>query len=205
MKIISTSALTLLIIFILAISAKAQKGDYVITTKGDTIACTISAPMLGAMKYKINKTDSTEKPKKISVKDIKEFYTAKKDIWGRRVYVHAYDTLYAVYLSVIESGRINLYQEITNNSGPYGYTSSTQWYIAKGSDTTKILKTSSLSIFMRSKGKRKNDFAEMLSDNKNVYDEFLKTTDFSFGTIRNFVHLYNTGYPATDEKSRPNY
>lgn len=201
MKSIFTSTLVLVILFLLAIPAKAQKGDYIITTKGDTLACTISAPWVGSMKYSI---ENTEQPKKISIKDIKEYYIAKKQIWCRKVYIPIGGKVWPVYLSVLESGRINLYEGIIHSSQPPNYSSTTQWYVAKGSDTTKLLKTSSLTIFMRSRGKRENDFAEMLSDNKELYNKFLSEKDFSFDAVRNYVHLYNTGYPATYEKSRTN-
>ena len=102
-------------------------------------------------------------------------------------------------MRVLESGKINLYDETTKNMipGPNGMSfngSTTQLYAAKGSDSVKELEYSQFgAIQFNSKKDRMNVLAEMLKDNKDVYDKFIAGNKFSFDQIKYLVHLYNTG------------
>jgi len=104
---------------------------------------------------------------------------------------------------VIEKGKISLYEMIyttyTGTTTTYSgtmttNTTTTEWYVSKGSDNVSDIKTSGL-FMLKAKQKRKDTFAEMLKDNKNIYDKYLAEDKFSFKQIRNLVHLYNTGKP----------
>lgn len=172
---------------------KAQNRDYLITIKGDTLNCKINGE-----KYK---ADGMDKPKRISFYEIKEYYIAKDNLLCRAVYLPEHRL--PQFMTVLESGKINLYQQtneyyqMNSVQGGMSYsTSITDWYIAKETDTVTIVKNSDISlgaIFFKSKKTRKNDFAEMLKDNKAVYDKFIAEDKFSIGEIRNLIHLYNTG------------
>lgn len=182
--------LSTLVFTVITVNIKAQ--DYVITVKGDSIPCRISAPLIGKMKYKV---DSMGESKKIKPDEIREYYIARKNDRERAVYKDS--TGRPWFMTVIEKGRISLYQVITIYYHNGLTTSSTEWYVGKGSDYVSDLKTSSL-FSLKSKRKRKDIFAEMLKDNKAVYDKYMADDKFSFKQIRNLVHLYNTGQPLDD-------
>jgi len=188
--------ITLTIILLAALTARAQNNDRVITVSGDTIACRISFPFLGgAAKYR---TSKDEKAIKITTDNVKGYYVAGQSTWYRRVFwdpktLFSKSRLY--FMTVVESGKINLYELImtTNTFGANGamYTNSGKgWYVSKGTDTVTLIKGA---IFSRQK--RKNEFADLLTDNKAVYDKYLADDKFGFDEIQNLVHLYNTGEP----------
>jgi hypothetical protein len=190
---INLIALTTLLVA--ALTARAQNNDRVITVTGDTIACQINLPVFSAPKYR---TSKNEKAKKIKTDSVKEYYTADKSTWYRRVF---YDPKVlwvrnkVCFMTVVESGKINLYELITSTTS-YGangtmYSSSnTGWYVSKGTDTAILIKGTLLA-----RQKRKNEFADLLADNKTVYDKYMADDKFGFDEIRNLVHLYNTGEP----------
>ncbi|MDB5153450.1 MAG: hypothetical protein JWR54_2201 [Mucilaginibacter sp.] len=199
-----TSAFVALLLFTL--STKAQNTDYVITVQGDTLACKISE--LGWVHNGNYKTAQMKSRKQILLSEIKEYCVSKHNVIYRKVYKRANKPSSAEYLSVLENGKINLYEEIYTTSYmsagsnmQYNSSINTKWYISKGSDTVKVLKNSDISLatlFFKSKEKRKNDFAEMIMDNQEVYDKYLTDDKFSFKQIRNLVHLYNTGETLKD-------
>jgi hypothetical protein len=191
------------ILVLASLNLKAQNKDYVITIRGDTLACTITTPaFVPNGKYK---TAQMNRPREISENEIKEYYISKDRILYREVLKRPGKAASALFMVVLESGKINLYDETTNttymNSGPYGgvsSSSSTVWYISKGSDTIKPIKNSDFSIssvFFKSRKTRENVFAGMIMDNKEVYDKYLADDKFSFKQVRYLVHLYNTGKP----------
>jgi hypothetical protein len=183
------------LIFIAAVTltfnAKAQT-DYVITVKGDSIPCKITTPLVGRPKYKV---DSASDSKKIKPDEIREYYIARKDFRERSVYTDSNSK--PIFVTIIEKGRISLYELVTSHYNNGFTTTTTEWYAGKGSDYVTDLKTSSLFLF-KSKKKRKDIFGEMLSDNKAVYDKYVGEDKFSFKQIRNLVHLYNTGQLLKD-------
>jgi hypothetical protein len=204
MKISLPKIAGLITMLLFTLSTKAHNTDYVITVQGDTLACKISG--LGFVRYGY-KTAQMKTQKPILLSEIKEYYFCKAGVIYRKVYKRPNKPRSAEFLRVIENGKINLYEEINNavHSSPSGgieNSSSTKWYISKGSDTVKILKNSDISLatlFFKSKEKRKNDFAEMIMDNKAVYDKYLADDKFSFEQIRALVHLYNTGELPKDQ------
>jgi len=184
----------------LTVAAKAQKRDYVITANQDSVYCTISRSFFsGNSSYKLNDGKSF----KIKPDEIKEFYLGNEDVKQRSVIRQGKKK--HEFMTVLEDGKISLYQELTSNPGHmgangmyYGGTSSTQWYIAKGNDTVTEVKNNDFSlaiIFNKSRKHRKADFVEFISDNQAVYDKYKAEDKFSFKQVRGLVHLYNTGEP----------
>ena len=173
---------------LVTLNANAQRyWDYVITVKGDSIPCKVDYAFLGGpWQYK---TNTMSKPKAINTDEIHQVYVAE----GNKLYEPVYndDKKRSEYLIILEKGKICLYELIyilyTQNNGQ---SEVTEWYIGKGADHVQYLKGSGIDL---GRGKRKMDLAEMLKDDKNVYDKFLADDSFSFDEIRNIVHLYNTG------------
>ncbi|MDP9048818.1 MAG: hypothetical protein M3N14_11830 [Bacteroidota bacterium] len=192
-----TSLIKTLIVIgtILTFNANAQN-DYVIKIQGDSIPCKITTPLIGGAKYK---SDTMRESKRIKPTEIREYYIARKDFRERSVYTDS--TSSPRFMTIVEKGKISLYQMIYSNYHNGITTSTTEWYVGKGSDYVSDLKTSSLFAF-KSKQKRKDNFEEMLKDNKEVYDKYKADDKFSFKQIRNLVHLYNTGKPMEPEKTK---
>jgi hypothetical protein len=174
--------------------------DYVITTKGDSIPCNINKPFFGSIRYQ---GASMTKAQKIEPDAVKEYFRSKNNDLQRVVYKE--DDTDPLFMKVIEKGKISLYQLIitrttTTSTATTGYGSTTTtnstktWYIAKGTDSVKEFKTSAL-FASKSRKERKDDFGEMLKDNKAVYNKYIAEDKFSFKQIQNLVHLYNTGQP----------
>jgi hypothetical protein len=188
MKILIAQAIIFIAAITLTFSANAQS-DYVITVKGDSIPCKISTPLFGGIKYQ---SATMSEPKKINPDEIEEYYITGQNVLHRAIFID--NNRKPVYSTVVEKGRISLFEMVyttTNFNGAMATTTTTKtWYITKGTDHAKSLKSTGI-FFGRSK--RKDDFAEMLNDNKGVYDKYMAEDKFSFGQIRNLVHLYNTG------------
>jgi hypothetical protein len=181
---INLIALTTLLVA--ALTARAQNNDRVITITGDTIACQINVPVFGAPKYR---TSENEKAKKIKTDSVKEYYTADKSIWLKRVFYNPKvlrSRNKVCFMTVVESGKINLYELITD----YNNVTITGWYASKGTDTAILIKETGLT------GNRKRrDFEALIADNKAVYEKYTTDDKFGFDKIRKLVHLYNTGEP----------
>ncbi|RFZ95014.1 hypothetical protein D0C36_05665 [Mucilaginibacter conchicola] len=181
-----------------ALNVKAQRNDYVINAKGDTIHCEVSSS-----KYKINGGKSI----KMKPDSIREYYRSEKDECFRAVYREKKSK--AEYFKVLEKGKIMLFEGITSYAGGFspmggyhGGSSSTQWYITKGTDTVKEVKNNDFTMFNlfgKSHKARKNDFEEMISDNADVLAKYKAEDKFSFKQVRNLIHIYNTGEPFKEK------
>ena len=186
------------LVALITITFKATaQSDYVITVKGDSIPCKISRSFIGIMKYKSATMTESES---IEPDVIKEYYVAKKNILHRAVFKEGSNS--PMYMTVIEKGKISLFEEIVVSSSiaTYGFgaptttrTSVEEWYISKGSDNVSKIKTTDIVLLINSKQKRKDAFGDMLKDNKAVYEKYLNDDKFTFKQIQNLVHLYNTG------------
>lgn len=195
MKNLITKASLFIIAITLAFNANAQS-DYVITVKGDSIACKVSTPLIGSVKYKDATMSESEK---IKPDEIKEYYIARKNILHRSVFSDSSSK--PVFMTVVEKGKISLFEMVYTTYNGVTSTSTTAWYVSKGSDYVSDLKTSSL--FMgKARQKRKDDFAEMIMDNKDVYNKYKTDDKFTFNQIKNLVHLYNTGH-SLNEPGKP--
>jgi hypothetical protein len=178
------------ITLLIAFNARAQEPDYVITLKGDTIRCKVSRSIFGAFSYRVTVVDDS---KRIKTNEIKEFNMAKK----KTLYtlVHRDDKNKPEFMEVVEKGKISLYQVTYYSYSQYGSTTTTNWFVGKGSDTVSILKTNGL-FATRSRQQRKDSFSEMLKDKKEIYDKYVAEDKFSFEQIQSLVHQYNTGEPV---------
>jgi hypothetical protein len=175
----------------LTLTANAQT-DYVITVKGDSIACDVSTPFIGSIKYK---NAAMRKAEKIKPDVIKEYYVARKTTLFRSVFKDS--TAKPIFMTVVEKGKISLYELVISVYNGTTTTTTTSWYVGKGSDYVNEIKTNALFMFT-AKQKRKDKFGEMLADNKAVYDKYKADDKFSFKQIENLVHWYNTGHPLDD-------
>ena len=195
---ICTLAISAFLIF--SSKVKAQS-DYIITQKGDSVPCFISRPFLS--KIDRYKTDNNGKSIKITPLEIKKYYRADHDALYYSVYKTGKDE--PEFMPVIEHGKINLFEVIiVSHSGGGMMTSAntystTYWYISKGTDTVKELKTSGFIWLGKSKKDRKDIFGDLIKDNKAVYDQYVADDKFSFKQLRKLVHLYNTGAPLKDD------
>jgi len=179
-----TQIITILTALVLALNVHAQT-DYVITAMGDSIPCKISTPFLANIKYK---GDAMSEPKKIKPEEIKQYFIARKNLLERSVLIDS--TSKPVFMTVIERGKIKLYQMIIY----FDDSQTTIWYISKDSDEVIALKTSGLSL-SKPRRTRKDILAKMLMDNKAVYDKYKADDKFTFKQIRKLVHWYDTGHP----------
>ncbi|MGN8071912.1 hypothetical protein [Mucilaginibacter sp. SG564] len=171
-----------------ALGVKAQSQDYVITTKGDSIPCTIKIPLIscGDGNYK---TSSSAPAIKIKPEEVKEYYISKKNTLYRSVTKEGKTK--PEFLLVLETGKISLYEEATEVYVNNTVTTVTKWYVSKGSDIVRPLKTDD--VFMsKSKKQRKGEFTTLISDNQEVYTQYTAENKFSFKRIRNLVQQYNT-------------
>jgi hypothetical protein len=196
MKILITKAIICITAITLTFNAKAQT-DYVITVKGDSIACKVSTPLIGGPKYK---SDAMNKSEKIKPDEIKEYFIARKNLLTRSVFVD--DAPDSQFLTVIEKGKISLFELVNSVYNGMSTTTTTTWYAGKGTDHVSALKTSAL-FFNKGRQQRRDNFAEMVADNKDVYDKYKAEDKFSFKQIRNLVHLYNTGKPFEEVEDKP--
>jgi hypothetical protein len=95
------------------------------------------------------------------------------------------------FLLVLETGKISLYEEVTDVYVNNTVTQVTKWYVSKGSNIVRPLKTDD--VFMsKSKKQRQGEFTTLISDNHVVYTQYTSENKFSFKRIRNLVQQYNT-------------
>ena len=191
------------ILLLTSFQSQGQNKDYVITTAGEKIPCNISlSALFGAKEYKGPQVRGIQP---INTEFVKEYYVAKQRTLYRKVLLKPGKESSAEFLAVKESGKINLYEQVTTISVPYvinpgpngilqtGSSSTVTWYISKGSDTLTTIKDSDFSFFLKTKKSRKNAFGEMIRDNREVYEQYITDDKFSFKEIRDLIHRYNTG------------
>ncbi|MCZ4243773.1 hypothetical protein [Pedobacter punctiformis] len=184
-----------LCLFVLVCSAKFSfsqiKNDYVITSKGDTIRCEIKEEIFGAIKYK---AEGSDRYIKVKPKEIKEYFYSK--------YEHPYVSIifpngYSTFLERLETGKINLYQQLrtsTMMSGKTAMVSSTtdiQWYAEKGESGFKLIKTNHIINISNSKKDRKATLNEFIADNTALSAQFKDADTYAFNEIRKIIKTYN--------------
>lgn len=201
MKLIFKALAVVGILILFAPCAKAQDvsqeselpdTSYVIRVTGDTLYCRIKFTFFGGKgEYR---TDDMKDWKVIKSDDIKECGMRRRGKWSYVRPVYNPDQKRGMFLDIVEKGKINVYQQIVVIKSGFGYGTNTiiNWFIAKGTDTLKELKTTSL-FFFKSRKNRKDEFGEMLMDNKDVYGVYMEEKKFSFKKLRQYVRLYNTG------------
>jgi len=165
--------------------AKSQNPDRVITTHNDTIPCIISQSALTAVfKYR---TTAKGKNIKITTDKIKEFYTGDKAYWYRRVFRKNDEPM---FMSIIERGKICLYEATVYPVGDDLPTPTKQLYAAKGSDTA-ILVTTVGEIVFSNRNRKVKAFGSLLSDDKTAYNQYLADVNFNVDEIKKLVQLYD--------------
>jgi hypothetical protein len=164
---------------------------------------------MGSPKYKI---ESTNESKKNKINEIKEYSITRENQTFRSVVIKNASAFFPkkpLYMTVIEKGKINLYEMIYTNTSANGVSTSTKvWYVSKNTDTVSELKTTGI-FSMDSKKDRKDNFQDLIKDNKAVSDKYLSEKKFSFEAIQNLVHLYNSVVmpykePANDTSVKKN-
>jgi len=180
-KLFIASLALLLTNFAEAQKTKKRISDYVITPKGDTMICVITIPMFGKDTY----TTMVDTPRVLKPDEIKEYYIHSKNELYRSVFRPGETK--PVFLKVLETGKIDLYEDLTANTAKDTYNAI--WYITKEPGKLIELRGNKLSP---GKG-QKNDLEKMLMDNNDVYDAYLHDTKFTFDEVRSYIHLYNTG------------
>ncbi|MBB6110191.1 hypothetical protein SAMN05421821_1083 [Mucilaginibacter lappiensis] len=187
MKSLLKKAAICIVAALFTLGVKAQGQDYVITTQGDSIPCTIKIPLItcGDGNYK---TTENSPLVKIKHETIKEYYISKKNTLYRSVIKEGKSK--PEFLLVLETGKINLYEEVTEIYVNNTVTQITKWYVSKGSDIARPLKTDD--VFMsKSRKQREGEFTTLISDNNAVYAQYTSENKFSFKRIRNLVQQYN--------------
>lgn len=178
-------ALTMLLV--ISMAANAQNNDRVITINNDTIPCRIIWSKLFST-FKYTTTDSSHTTK-IDKDKVREFYSADKKIWYRKIYASK-GTLFAhdLMMAVLERGKISLYQTSVMVNG----VTNTLWYATKKSDTGIYIKTNAIAIISGTR-KGKKIFITYLADNKPIQDKYIADDNPDIDEIQRLIHWYNTG------------
>jgi hypothetical protein len=185
MKINILKSVILFVIMIIAFNANAQNDDRIITINNDTIPCKISGPNLfGAYKYSKNGDSQTPR---IKVDDVKEFYSAGKLLWHRRVF---FGNNREIFMRVLVRGKISIYETFVTVNG---YTSQV-WYSSKSSDTAIFLQTNRVALFTGNDKGRKL-FAGFLEDKKVIYDDYVAIKSPDIEDMMHMAKLYDVGEP----------
>ncbi|MGZ3813925.1 MAG: hypothetical protein ACXVJN_19390 [Mucilaginibacter sp.] len=168
----------------------AQKSiyNYVINNHNDTIKCEIITTLFGKVKYQpVTATD--DKYIRVKPAEIKEYYVAKDS--STYVPVTLPGSTDAEYLKLVERGRINLYEKITQTYSQYGNGSTNYyWYVSKGNSPLKELKSNTM-FNDGSRKDRKGIFMDMISDDAPLLAEFTSEDKFSFDKLQYYVQKYN--------------
>lgn len=180
----SYALLAFLLLTILYSSAKAQKNDYIINVKGDTINCSFTASVLGSSEYLKYRTDTLTGFKKFDPDYVKAYHRADDEYVHHLVF--RYDLKTLEYLERLNSGRISLFR---------GYEASGQfihdvWYVQK-SPQEFVVPIKARTLFANEK-KAKRYFISLIADQPLVERQFNNADSFSFDTIKRIITLYNT-------------
>ncbi len=169
--------------------------SYVINNNNDTIKCEIKVLFFGSVKYK-PLSASNNKYILASPSAIKEYHIAGNA--NSFVAIALADEGKIGYISILEKGRINLYQKITSNENGYSQISSifTRWYVSK--DYAPLQKLKSTTVYnggaqddQTITKKSKEYFLELIADDGPLFEKFRAETDFSYSKLQYYVHQYN--------------
>lgn len=182
-------------IFILSLTVRAQQKtpDYVITVKGDTIRCKINTPFLGsAVEYALS--DGSLTPLEDTTY-VREYYITKKKLLKRAV---SSNNKNFIYLPVVENGPISLY-ELERYPNPRGG-AVIDWYVGKDRKNISLLKSNSITSTARKE--REDMLAGLLKDNQAAYNMYITKKKFTFDSLIDIVHFYNTGKLPDENKHK---
>ena len=182
-------SLLLITALIFTQKVKAQYWDYVVTTKGDTIKCNINKY---CTKYK---SADSKHFKDIDFDHISAYYSTEASALYRAIvkpYENDEDTVYA---KVVEKGKINLYQvqEQQSDFSPFNtvpqYKTVDIWYISKVLGHIESIKFDVWGNVPVNK--RNSAFAEMIKDNKVIYNRYISSEKLSIDVIQELIYEYN--------------
>lgn len=198
----------LLLLSTAAYTAHAQKAGYIITNSGDTIKCEVRNILLSSsIRFK---TDTMKEYQEESATTIRQYYRHKDKYPYRSVVLPGKKN--PRFVSVVEDGTISIYEQASSQTmgsfNPAGgmftpYSNNvTFWYMQKGNGPILKIKTNQL-INFRSKKDRRLDFEAMIADKPEVLKLYKSTASFSFDTLKEIAHYYNTGEAPKPKESKP--
>jgi hypothetical protein len=180
----NTKIIYILAILLLAASfVQAQKryNDYVVTTKGDTLAAKIRYDIWGHVVYLLpGRKDA------ISVDDgnIKEYHWLGNK-YPTFVAVSLPNNGKPVFVALLERGKINLYEFVSHGSK----VSTHYWYAGKD-DLPAVEVNNERRLFGTDKRLIQN-FSNLINDNHQISESFKGQHKYSLKTIQDLVRRYN--------------
>ena len=174
-----------LILFCSELLAQKPTFNYVINKKGDTIKCDFKKPLLGRLRYQPIGANSFIK---VTTDEIIEYYTVKDSTLSVAAVLP--NNTEPEFLTLLERGKINMYEKIVTSYSQYGSTTTFYWYINKDGDLLKQLKATTI-FTDGSRKDRKNMFADMIADDPTLMEQFKADNDFSIKRLQYYVHQYN--------------
>jgi len=180
-----------LILFItcISLSSKAQKIDYVITNKGDTLAGQIIGERMSWFKFK-SQTDT--KFQKFTASEVAEYRTDKKRYFSKVLPGEEEPT----FVMRFEDGPISLYQYL-KYTNPAGNNYILRWYASKNNGPLVELKSNWGATTSREE--RKENFEALISDNAIVLSKYKAAHSYSFDIIESLVKNYNMTSMASNK------
>jgi hypothetical protein len=166
------------------VRANAQKiqEDYIVNTRGDTLAAVFKHNLKGDLKYRTIK-DTQFKEADATVVTAYHFKT--KDVTYRARLVPNKGKLFL--LALIAQGKINLYQLIV-----YGYhVRAIYWYADKNRKGLVEIKNN---IPLGGDKEHKRNFNQLISDTPSMVDQSSRQ-NYSLKSIINLINQYNTRQP----------
>jgi len=174
-----------LILFCSELLAQKLTFNYVINKKGDTIRCDFKKPLLGRLRYQPIGANSFIK---VTTDEIIEYYTVKDSTLNVAAVLP--NSTEPEFLTLLERGKINMYEKIVTSYSQYGSTTTFYWYINKDGNLLKQLKATTI-FTDGSRKDRKNMFADMIADDPTLMEQFKADNDFSIKRLQYYVHQYN--------------
>lgn len=180
LNLVKLSILTIYFILVTA-QANAQKVDFVITAKGDTLAGTVVGILFTSVKFKeLTGTTFT----KFTPYQIKEIRT-KKQVYVSKQLPYEMEPL---FLKRIENGSISLY-EYLKTTGAAGETYIKRWYASKNQEPLIELKTNWGANSSRKE--RKEAFEELIRDDAELLALYKSQNSFEQNFLRTLIRKYN--------------
>jgi len=162
-------------------SAQAHPHDYIITTKGDTVAAAIKVNFWsGKVVYQLPGSTTTER---MDAENVKEYYwSEKKDPTFVAMVLPGRDK--PVFATLLVRGKIDLYEYISHS----GKGSSKYWYASKGN--LPVVEINNEKLLFGVNKKLKKNLAVLLSDNQQVM-QYLNGGKYNFKSIKSLIEQYN--------------
>lgn len=164
--------------------AHTQEKGYVILSSQDTIPCLI----------KLSANPADFKWTKIGADDWNSVFGVTK------LHLDSYNITYQnkevtgsgqMFLKVLEEGKINLYEYREDNNELFA-SLILRWYASKNDEkNVKEIRSNTLSNHTNA-SERRNALYALLAEQPEIAEK-LEKNSYNFGTIRDAIHLFNTG------------